>query len=119
MSNKINYERSLQTNRVISYGSKKIANRVEHSNRSKPTYEQIRYYKFLRNMCIENGIDAPEESIDMESRASLTKLINNTQYRLRTAGVRWNYKEVNRFKFDKKGNVIDRITGEIVTRLDK
>ena len=119
MSNKINHERSLPTNRVISYGASKIARRVAYANKSKPSYDQIKYYKFLRNLCIEKGIDAPPESITSESRSSLMKLINNTSYKLETAGVKWNYKEVNRYKFDKKGNVIDRITGEIITRREK
>lgn len=44
------------------------------------------------------------------------ELIKATPYKLMVAGVKWNYKETNRYKFDKNGNVIDRITGEIVTR---
>lgn len=113
---KINHGRNLPTNRTISYGASKIAARVSRANRSKPSYEQVKYYQYLRNLCIQNSIDVPKESIELESRTSLMKLIEAVTYKLTVSGVKWNYKETNRYKFDKNGNVIDRITGEIVTR---
>lgn len=112
---RINYDRDLQTNRHIANKKDYVCGVVLESCHSKPTQAQIRYYNYLYDLCIKNGI----ESIPYtnHSRKSVSTFIKNMQIALRAAGIEINYNaECNKYKFDRFGNVIDRTTGEIVNK---
>lgn len=112
---RINYERDLQANRHITNKKDYVCGVVLESCHSKPTQAQIRYYNYLYDLCIKNGI----ESIPYtnHSRKSVSTFIKNMQIALRAAGIEINYNaECNKYKFDRFGNVIDRTTGEIVNK---
>lgn len=112
---RINYERDLQANRHIANKKDYVCGVVLESCHSKPTQAQIRYYNYLYDLCIKNGI----ESIPYtnHSRKSVSTFIKNMQIALRAAGIEINYNEqYNRYKFDSRGNVIDRTTGKIVNK---
>ena len=112
---RINYERDLQANRHIANKKDYVCGVVLESCHSKPTQAQIRYYNYLYDLCIKNGI----ESIPYtnHSRKSVSTFIKNMQIALMAAGIEINYNaECNKYKFDRFGNVIDRTTGEIVNK---
>ena len=112
---RIDYERDLQANRHIANKKDYVCGVVLESCHSKPTQAQIRYYNYLYDLCIKNGI----ESIPYtnHSRKSVSTFIKNMQIALMAAGIEINYNaECNKYKFDRFGNVIDRTTGEIVNK---
>ena len=112
---RINYERDLQANRHIANKKDYVCGVVLESCHSKPTQAQIRYYNYLYNLCIKNGIESI--TYTNHSRKSVSTFIKNMQIALRAAGIEINYNEqYNRYKFDSRGNVIDRTTGKIVNK---
>ena len=112
---RINYERDLQANRHIANKKDYVCGVVLESCHSKPTQAQIRYYNYLYDLCIKNGIEAIPYT--NHSRKSVSTFIKNMQIALRAAGIEINYNaECNKYKFDRFGNVIDRTTGEIVNK---
>ena len=112
---RINYERDLQANRHIANKKDYVCGVVLESCHSKPTQAQIRYYNYLYDLCIKNGIEAIPYT--NHSRKSVSTFIKNMQIALRAAGIEINYNEqYNRYKFDFRGNVIDRTTGKIVNK---
>ena len=112
---RINYERDLQANRHIANKKDYVCGVVLESCHSKPTQAQIRYYNYLYDLCIKNGIEAIPYT--NHGRKSVSTFIKNMQVTLRAAGIEINYNEqYNRYKFDSRGNVIDRTTGKIVNK---
>ena len=78
---------------------------------------QRKYFDFLVNLCIENGLMTEENRYTLGDRRDANKDIKQLQNKLREAGVEWNYAEVHkRYRFDRNGNVIDTVTRKVVEK---
>lgn len=78
---------------------------------------QRKYFDFLVNLCIENGLMTEENRYTIGDRRDANKDIKQLQNKLREAGVEWNYSEVHkRYRFDRNGNVIDTVTRKVVEK---
>lgn len=93
--------------------------REEYQRKHYPSDMQVKYMQHLIQLCADNGIEH-NYSGDYDSanypKQYVEKVISQLINKLDAAGIDWSNPHKRKYKFDKKGNVVEIATGKVVKK---